>query len=377
MALKISPRNELDSILVGTKCSQTLDVSKKLKINTIASYSYKIFDSSDNEVTDTFGGGSSISSNIITFGIKAISAGTYTLQFIITCNEVLPDGRTPREFYITMTMQIIATILVEEESAFIFDVQTTGASETFSLPLESSGTYDFNADWGDNSDDDITVWNQGEVTHTYVSAGTYEIKITGTIIGWRFNYNGDCSKIYELKSWGPLRLGNNGRYFYGCANLTITATDILDLTGTTDLTRMLADCYVLTTIPSMNSWDVSAVTKMDYMFVWSSLFNQDISSWNTVSVISMSSMLDNAVSFDQNIGAWPITSVTDFYYFLDGVTLSTANYDALLIGWESQAVQDNVNFHGGNSKYSAGAAATARQALIDDHAWQIQDGGQV
>lgn len=258
---------------------------------------------------------------------------------------------------------------------FIFTVQTTGASETFSLPLEATGTYNFAVSWGDNSSDNITVYNQAEVTHTYASAGTYEIKITGTIVGWRFNYSGDYAKIYEIKSWGPLKLGNNGRYFYGCANLTITATDVLDLTGTTDLTRMLAECTSLTTIPSMNSWDISSVIIMDYMFIWSALFNQDISSWNTVSVMSMSSMFDNATSFDQNIGPWPIISVTDMLYMFDGVTLSTANYDALLIGWEAQAVQNNVTFHGGNSKYSAGAAATARAALIADHSWTITDGG--
>lgn len=264
-----------------------------------------------------------------------------------------------------------------EENAFVFTIKTTGASETFSLPLESVGTYDFNIDWGDGSDDDITAWNQAGVTHAYVSAGTYEITITGTIVGWRFNYSGDHNKIYELKSWGALRLGNNDRYFYGCANLTITATDILDLTGTTDLTWMFGECYALTTIPSMNSWNVSSVTIMDYMFNWSALFNQDISSWNTVLVISMSSMFDGAISFDQNLGDWDIASVTDMHYMFDGgVTLSTANYNALLIGWEAQAVQNNVTFHGGNSKYSAGAVATARQALIDDHNWSITDGGQ-
>jgi hypothetical protein len=57
------------------------------------------------------------------------------------------------------------------------------------------------------------------------------------------------------------------------------------------------------------------------------------------------------------------------------VTLSTANYDSLLTGWEAQAVQNNVNFHGGNAKYSAGAPATARAALIADHTWTITDGG--
>ena len=44
------------------------------------------------------------------------------------------------------------------------------------------------------------------------------------------------------------------------------------------------------------------------------------------------------------------------------VTLSTANYDALLIGWAAQAVEPNVQFSGGNSKYTAGA--TARNTLV-------------
>jgi len=90
----------------------------------------------------------------------------------------------------------------------------------------------------------------------------------------------------------------------------------------------------------------------------------------------MSSMFNGATSFDQNISSWDITSVTDMTSMFVSVTLSTANYSAILIGWEGQSVQDDVTFHGGSSKYSAGAAATARQALIDDHNWSIDDGGQ-
>ncbi|NCC99614.1 MAG: T9SS type A sorting domain-containing protein [Bacteroidia bacterium] len=58
------------------------------------------------------------------------------------------------------------------------------------------------------------------------------------------------------------------------------------------------------------------------------------------------------------------------------VTLSTANYDALLTGWAAQTVQSGVTFSGGNSKYSAGAAATARGVLTDSpNNWTITDGG--
>ena len=57
--------------------------------------------------------------------------------------------------------------------------------------------------------------------------------------------------------------------------------------------------------------------------------------------------------------------------------VATTNYDAILIGWESQKVQNNIDFHGGNSQYSPGAAAEARGRLISEHNWTINDGGEV
>jgi len=60
-----------------------------------------------------------------------------------------------------------------------------------------------------------------------------------------------------------------------------------------------------------------------------------------------------------------------------GVTLSTSNYDSLLLGWSQLTLQDSVSFDGGNSQYSAGAAATARQSIIDNFNWVITDGGQI
>lgn len=105
MALKISPRSKLDMTL-GEEYAYDLVLTEELDTKTVASYTYKIYDSSGEEVTDTFGGGSSISSGVITFGIKTAATGRYTLKFIVTCNEVLPDGVTPYEFYVKMTVTI-------------------------------------------------------------------------------------------------------------------------------------------------------------------------------------------------------------------------------------------------------------------------------
>jgi len=60
-----------------------------------------------------------------------------------------------------------------------------------------------------------------------------------------------------------------------------------------------------------------------------------------------------------------------------GITLSTTNYDNLLIGWAQLTLQNGVTFDGGNSKFSSSSAADARQSIIDNYAWILIDGGQI
>jgi len=59
-----------------------------------------------------------------------------------------------------------------------------------------------------------------------------------------------------------------------------------------------------------------------------------------------------------------------------GITLSTSNYDDLLLGWSQLTLQSDVTFDAGNSKYS-NVAVDARQFIITTFAWTIIDGGLV
>ena len=72
-------------------------------------------------------------------------------------------------------------------------------------------------------------------------------------------------------------------------------------------------------------------------------------------VTDMSYMFGNATAFDQDIGSWDVTALTNASFMFFGATLSTANYDALLVDWNAQALQNGVTFHGGNSTYCAGS----------------------
>jgi surface protein len=91
----------------------------------------------------------------------------------------------------------------------------------------------------------------------------------------------------------------------------------------------------------------------------------------------MRSMFSEANAFNQDISDWNISGVTRMDDMFYEITLLTVYYDAQLIAWEAQMVQNDVEFHGGYSQYSAGAAAEARARLISDHNWKITDGGQV
>ena len=55
------------------------------------------------------------------------------------------------------------------------------------------------------------------------------------------------------------------------------------------------------------------------------------------------------------------------------VTLATGDYDELLLKLDNGG-QSTVTLNGGSSKYSAGAAATARASLVTK-GWTITDGG--
>ena len=323
-------------------------------------------------------------------------------------------------------------------------------STTIKLPLESTGNYNFTVQWGDGNSSEVTSWNSPNATYYYGTEGVYNVSILGTIEGFRFNNGGDKLKITDISQWGILKLGNNNGYFYGCSNLNTSATDELNLTGTTNLSHMFRSASVFngnisnwnltgttnlshmfrsasvfngnisnwntSSVTSMSymfygaiafnqnlsNWDASSVTSMQYMFCaasafngsisnWdtssvtsmssmfynASVFNGNISDWNTSSVTSMSYMFKNACDFEQNLGNWNVSAVLDMAEMFNGTTLSVSNYDSLLIGWAGlPSLQDNVNFHGGNSQYSSSGAVTARNdTLIGVYSWVITDGG--
>jgi len=224
----------------------------------------------------------------------------------------------------------------------------TSASNQITLPLVSGGTYDFNVNWGDGTTTDhITAYNQAEVTHTYASAGTYTVRIFGTIRGFKFDNGGDKLKLLTIDSYGSLDI-STGRSFFGCANLTSTATDAPTI-STTDLSYTFAVCANFN--GAIGNWDVSGVTTMEGMFSGATSFNQDIGSWtikNDGTAVNMSSMFYGATSFNQDISSWNVSSVFTMSYMFLGATSfnqDIGNWDVSSVTGMSNMFRDATSFN--------------------------------
>ena len=152
--------------------------------------------------------------------------------------------------------------------------------------------------------------------------------------------------------------------------------------GSWDVSSVTDMQFMFETNTSFNqdigTWDVSKVTDMQGMFEGTN-FNQDISNWDVSSVTDMGGMFFSAMAFNQNLGDWDISQVSGMEFMFNNAGLSTENYDATLIGWNTldageAQIPQNVVFDGGNSKFCLGEAA--RQNLIDTHGWDITDAGK-
>jgi hypothetical protein len=300
--------------------------------------------------------------------------------------------------------------------------QAGSASDTVVLPLLSGGTYSGTIDWGDGNSDALSYANR---THVYASGGTYTITISGSDIqGWQFNNGGDKAKITDVSNWGNLTITTN-KSFFGCSNLLVTATDAPTISTTnlektfngTDLTNAdlsawdvssvtnFVACFQLADFEGGNvsTWDVSSGTNFDSCFAVSN-FDGDVSGWNLASATKVSwmffttpnfnsdititsattnvfAMFQRAIMFDQDISNWSVTQITGFGNFMAGggigpATLSTSNYDALLIAWDAQGAMSysgTVNF--GGSRYTSGGAAEAARTSLISKWGGITDGG--
>jgi surface protein len=175
----------------------------------------------------------------------------------------------------------------------------------------------------------------------------------------------------NIGNWNVSNVDDMSRMFYG-ADVFNKEIGEWDTSKVKYMVRMFY--YATSFNQDIGGWITSNVEDMKYMFSCAHTFDQDISGWDTSSVKDMTGMFLNAHNFNQDISQWDVTSLSFANQMFNGVTLSTANYDALLIGWDAQDLQPGVTFSGGNSTFCAGESERAH--MISSDGWTITDGGK-
>jgi len=199
------------------------------------------------------------------------------------------------------------------DDRFIFTVKTdntgTSASNQFTIPTSTGGiTQAFLYDI-ETSDGQTITGNTGNTTITFPTAGTYDVKISGSFPYMFFNNGGDKLKLLDIKNFGIYALGSTSQSgtFYGCSNMIITATDSGIFGSVTNFIGTWRECSSLTSFPLI---DTSSATSFS-------------STWNNCSSLISFPLLDTSsvifFSFSwsncRNLTSFPLidtSSGTDF-----------------------------------------------------------------
>ena len=214
------------------------------------------------------------------------------------------------------------------------------SGESISLPLRQddgngySFVYDFEVDWGDQTTDTITAWNQAELTHNYVDAGNYTITLSGIAESFYLNDAGDKEKLISVSQLGEMRWKNLSGAFHGAANLETLDAGKVDTSMVVDMSYLITGASKLTAI-NLTGINTSAVLNLEYLFFNNErLTNLDLSMFDTSNVTNMSWMFWNADSFNQPIGDWDTFNVINMSYMLG----ATNNFNQPIGNWNTENV---------------------------------------
>lgn len=270
-----------------------------------------------------------------------------------------------------------------------FSVDTTLAAGTGSNQFK----WDFNAQimpmtvfWGDGDSQNLVAGQT--ITHTYPSGGIYKVTIRTSNpgeISWQQTVtNADQEKVISIDDWGqnyitesfPNLSVNSYGSFANLATLDPNSAPIF-IPGVNNNQIMFED--MISFVSGVAHWDVSLMYNMQGTFENCVSFNEPLSGWNTSSLRVASAMFYNASSFDQDLSMWDISSLEQAVNMFFGTSLSTANYDKILVGWAAQApnIQSNVNFSGNPCRYTDAVSGAARDLLVNTYGWTITDLGPI
>ena len=338
---------------------------------------------------------------LLASAIAAVTVGVLVVQYFVASQLAKADAINSTDFVMTIDTR-------------------KGTGNTFTVPTIGGG-YNYTLVCGNGV---VLTGQTGNATCSYATAGVYKVRIAGAFPRIYFDYRGDRFKVISIDQWGTNEWQNMEHAFDGAENLDVKATDKPRMGRVVSLAYMFRDAKSLKgegadwqwdtkNVESLNStfsgarqfnqnisswntskvtdmdntftnayefnqpiqsWDVSKVNTMVAVLAYAKKFNQPIGEWNTTQLTDALLALAGAERFDQSLAHWDVRRLTDADRLLDGVKISTPNYDATLTSWQAQAVRGNVKLGGGNSNYCV--AEAKRNDLIATKSWIITDAGK-
>ncbi|KAF3984434.1 MAG: DUF285 domain-containing protein, partial [Methylococcales symbiont of Hymedesmia sp. n. MRB-2018] len=278
---------------------------------------------------------------------------------LITATLLLLSGfyppPPPPSRFIATTLLVLSSFLfsasaqADSHEDFVTVWDMSGPDQILTFP--GSGTYTLDCGPGGTASGPAG----SPTTCTYTTPGTYIVKASGGITGFKLgNAGDDLAKLTDVMQWGTAEWSSDGLVgaFWGAANMRMSAMDTPDLTIVTDMSSMFRGAIAFN--GDINNWIVSNVRDMSLMFADTNAFNQDLNSWNVFSVTNMGSMFfstgGNAFisTFDGDISLWNVSEVTDMSNMFNGAIA----FDQDIGGWDVSKVTNMFNMFGGAAVFN-------------------------
>lgn len=193
------------------------------------------------------------------FAIGGIDMGTSS---VMGYNEQYDVQEIPADFEMNIdtTLEVTNYIVTQQNQPIETESDENLVTEedvdssdrlTVTLPLTSTGEYNFIVDWGDGTTSTrITAYDDTQNTHTYTANGEYTIKLTGVLTELQFE--GTKLSTY-LKSITKCDLGFTTLkdMFKGCTNLSSLPDGMFNVAlNVTDASGVFNGCHSLQIVPS-------------------------------------------------------------------------------------------------------------------------------
>jgi surface protein len=243
--------------------------------------------------------------------INIIDANISTLKTMVekTQKKFINQKKSRMHYVSTLTSKGTKT----KAMPFVTIWKTTSSDEniTISINADYLSDYNYTVNWGDGN---ITKNINNNITHTYSSAGSHTVKISGKFPAISGNHPAkktNSEKLQTITQWGDIAWISFDSAFRNCSNLDVNATDTPILSNVSSTSSMFRNAYSLKGNGYFKDWDLSHVANTSYMFYNAKAFNQPLNNWDVSKVTSMASMFNRATVFNQLINNWDVGKVRD------------------------------------------------------------------